>query len=377
MKKKILISALLLCALTQLVSGDAARPAAVVGPPALRRCPLQIVNEAALQVGQIYDRSRREIRLQFRHRGEGVLLFRLARSTCPCIAILESPLNQNLFPGDELSLRIQLDASSLTPGPFTRHLILEFSNCESLQLALRGECIQPLKVSPGLEMDLGGFEGVDVMWKRHFELTLNPLAGEEISLVEPPASDRFEFRLLPQGQGRQLLEIRPRLPLPLGEFHERINLVVNGLENYGDLPLLLHGQVRGRAFAVKNSRFVFTRAELAEGRALQRELAIIRVAAAAAQAPGRRRLQPLRQQKHGLSVAVDEQQAGKQELFAQLAQELRLEPTESFAVESLPQAAQLLLRLDFSAEFLQQKPLPKLRVYRAETLLGEVELQLK
>ncbi|NLE54383.1 MAG: hypothetical protein GX617_05555 [Lentisphaerae bacterium] len=346
-------------------------------PGELPKCPVQITNEGALQLGRVYDRSRHEIRVQFRHAGEGAILFRVARSTCPCIAVLEAPMNLNLFPGDTFSLRLQLDASALTPGPFTRHVIVDFGNCESLRFAVYGECVQPVQVSPGTEMDLGSFEGVDVMWKRHFELTTTALAGDAVSFVAPEASERFEFELKPLAHGRHELVIRPRLPLPLGEFHERVSVAVKGLENYSDLQLLLHGHVRGRALVVKNPLLEFTRAEIAGGGAQQRELAIIRVAAEGAQGRGRRRLMPARRQGNGQQVTVDEQQAGTKAIFAKLAEELRWQPATGITVEMQAEDLQLRLRLSLSSEFLQQKPLPTLKLLRGDELLGDIELVVK
>ena len=370
---------LIICTLGVFAEGEVPQLApAVARPGELPKCPVQISNESVLQLGRIYDRSRHEIQVQFRHAGEGAILFRVARSTCPCIAVLEAPMNLNLFPGDTFSLRLQLDASALVPGPFTRHVIVDFSNCESLRFAVHGECVQPVQVSPGTEMDLGSFEGVDVMWIRRFELTTTALAGDAVSFVEPVASERFEFKLKALPHGRHELEIRPRLPLPLGEFHERVNVAVKGLDNYSDLQLLLHGYVRGRALVVKNPLLEFTRAELVAGVVQKRELAIIRVAAEGAQGRGRRRLAPARRQSNEHQVMVDEQQAGAKAIFMKLAEELRVQPATGITVEKQAEEAQLLLRLSFSPEFLQQKPLPPtLQLRRGDELLADIELVVK
>lgn len=380
MKNMLPVLLLILCCLNLFAEGEAPQLAlpAPPRPGELPACPVQITNAGVLQLGRIYDRSRQEIRVQFRHAGEGAILFRVARSTCPCITVLEAPLNLNLFPGDTFSLRLQLDATTLAPGPFTRHVIIDFSNCESLRFAVHGDCVQPLRVSPGLEMELGSFEGVDVMWKRHFELTTTALAGTTLNFVEPAASERFEFELKALPHGRQQLEIRPRLPLPPGEFHERVNVGVNGLENYSDLQLMLHGHVRGRALVVKNPLLEFTRAELATGVAQQREVAIIRVAAEGAQGRGRRRLMPAKRRSGEHLVVVDEQRVGAKVIFTKLAEELTVQPATDITVEMQAEEHQLLLRLSFSPAFWQQKPLPTaLQLRRGDELLGELELLVK
>jgi hypothetical protein len=216
------------------------------------------------------------------------------------------------------------------------------------------------------------------MWKRHFELTTTALAGTTLSFVEPAASERFEFELKPLPHGRQQLEIRPRLPLPLGEFHERVNVGVNGLENYSDLQLMLHGHVRGRALVVKNPLLEFTQAELATGAVQQRELAIIRVAAEGAQGRGRRRLMPAKRRSGEHLVVVDEQRVGTKVIFTKLAEELSVQPATDITVEMLAEEHQLLLRLSFSPAFWQQKPLPTaLQLRRGNELLGELKLLVK
>lgn len=362
--------------LSLIVSGQDARPVRL-RPGEAPKCPVVIVNEKVLQIGRIYDRSRHELRVQFRHAGEGAVTFQVARSTCPCISVLEAPMNLTVFPGDEFSMRLELDATGLVPGPFTRHIVIDFSPCESMRFSVSGECVQPVRVAPGVEMELGSFEGVDVPWKRRFELTTTSLAGEPVSFVEPPASDRFSFRLHATQPGRHDLEIIPKLPMPLGEFHERVMVAVTGLANYNDLQLLVHGQVRGRDFVLKTTELSFTRAEVSQGAVLQRQVSVLKVAAEGARGKGRRRLAPAKQQSNDHLVMVDEQQAGVRTIFAGLADELRLRPAQGVEMAMEAQETQLLLTFSFRPEFFQQEPMPALQLRRGELPLGDIQLRLQ
>ena len=315
----------------------------------------QVLAAESLQMGQILDREQRDFSFRLKNIQVTPLKLQQVRVTCPCLQILEAPLDLQLTPGEECLIRGRLDAGKLSAGKFSRLILLEFEGFEPQPVFVSGESVSMLEIEPGSVLDLGTFAGVEVSWTRKVRIRSRFTAEKPLELLEPVADRYFEYELHCQDASEYELTVRPKLPLPQGILRHTMQIPTRGIDRYGPVELRISGTVTGWALAVRGRILpVDLKQKQADG-GYSGEVKIIAEEGGAVR--GRRRVVDAQKEKSSSrfrSVSEDEKAASlltKLETWQKISSEIEVALPEKVILEKIPQSDGIVMQFKFPAEF--------------------------
>ncbi|MGI5924385.1 MAG: DUF1573 domain-containing protein [Lentisphaeria bacterium] len=324
----------------------------------------QVMNPAALQLGNIMDFAKRDIKITLRNVHSAPLHIERIRVTCSCLAIESEVTATLLKPQEEISFIAKLDAAEIKPGPFSRMVLVEVKGHDIILVYINGTVQPMLRFAPGQVLNLGTFAGRDVPWERSITIT-STFPAEQTLLLQPPTEDElFNYELLSESPQVFKLSIRPKLPLPIGKLHHLVRLPVSGVDNYGPVVVAVGGTVTGWQPVLESEQLNITLSELQPGEAVVKEIHFV-VKEQSEEALARPPFAIRRRQNHNHSEASTNTIA-KEEFASDVTKQIafwegiaagldapRLPP--SATMTKTAQADSVLVTLSFPADFFTQR----------------------
>jgi hypothetical protein len=236
---------------------------------------LQVMNPAVLQLGTIWDFSKRDLAVTLRNIHTEALHIERIRVTCTCLIMDSAPPATILQPQDEISFAVTLDAAEINAGDFSRMVLIEIAGRDISLLYITGK-VQPMfSFEPGQILQLGSFAGQDFAWERSINIRSAFPDTQLVSLEPPVADELFSYELLSENPQSYQLHIQPKLPLPMGKLEHLIRLPVTGVENYGPVLLAIHGTVTGWCPVLEDEQLLIKLSELKAGEPIVKELRMV------------------------------------------------------------------------------------------------------
>lgn len=347
-------------ALGQVADDDAPDAAAtqdaVISTPDL----FQVMNPAALQLGTITDFAKRDIRITLRNVHSEPLHIERIRVTCSCLVMGSEIPATLLKPQEEISFATKLDAAEIKPGPFSRMVLVEVKGRDISLVYISGTVQPMLRFTPGRGLALGAFAGRDVSWERSVMIESTFPADQAISLQPPAEDELFSYELLSENPQVCKLNIRPKLPLPVGKLHHPVHLPVAGMDNYGPVIVIISGVVTGWRPQLESNQLNIILSEHKPGEAIVKEVRLV-MKEQGDEPQAKRFLGASHRQGHDHAETPDNTIA-KEELASDITKQItfwegiaagldapRLPP--AVTMTKTPQADSLLLTLSFPADF--------------------------
>lgn len=230
--------------------------------PVGKRC-LKLTTPNALAMGELPDDGIRTFTFTIANILDKPVRLRAARSGCPCISILTSPVGVTLQPNAETTISAQLDLSRLPAGHFRKPVFVETQEHATFPAFVTGTITRMFEVKPARAIQLGTFRG-DTLWSR--ELTIiSAFPDEAVAITAPPQSKHFTFAVKRNGPREFLLSFSPKLPVAPGKIEETIAIPVTGAEGYASFDITILGEATGMQLDLSQTRFDFQKKHMKSG----------------------------------------------------------------------------------------------------------------
>lgn len=308
--------------------------------------PLKLANPEALELGKILSSAGHEFSLTLRNSGTATVRLQNVRFGCPCLSLRE-PANGEIAPGMNRELRLYLDARQVHTGPFSRNIFLECPGYLPLVMTVTGESVPLVSLKPGATLDFGNFEGQFLDWTRVIQLQVTLPEFSRYFILHPlQESQRFFLDLQQISADEAKLTVRPRLPLPLGNFVEEIVLRLGPDDKQERFRVSLSGNVTGLRLSAEPRQLDLLPDSTAA--LLQISTDHNRLSGVRRRAQARRSNRP---ESIRENIAAEEEQQRNAWYWQTLAAQLQISAPPGLQAELLPQEQGLQLRVQRSADF--------------------------
>ncbi len=345
---------------------------------------LQVFDADSLQMGKMLDREQRDFSFRLRNGQAKPLRLKRVRVNCPCLNLQEvPPAELTLAPGDECQVKGRMDAGKLKVGKFNRTVLVEVEG-EELQLVhITGESIQMLDFEPGPGIDLGTFAGVDVPWSRTIHIKSRFTGDQVLELLPPPPSENFEYHLEKLSATEYRFEFKPKLPLPRGRLKHLLDIPTRGIERYGSVQVGLFGTVTGWQLAMDKRSLVIDLKKAQAGQSHVCEVKIIHRTKESMRGDSRRLTRIAREKKkaetqESVQLVSEEETAAdslnKLETWQKIAADIRLNLPEEVALEKVPQADGIMLKMTFPENYFAKIPRVAVPVHYQQRMIARLNV---